>query len=153
MPFGFDGEGRKGNTGEFASAIPLEGCVPPNLENLRQLHIQLGSDFAAVSDMLDHVDPAWPSSDERIHKPAPALTIVVSAVSAVLDPGVIGSGGQLPTALAEPMIAMIAFSSVPQGGGPPSIRWFSHEVQNSGVKKSGCINLCHKNNALWSYRT
>lgn len=108
--------GRNGNAGEFAGAIPLEGYMHPNLENLRQLQNQRGSDFATVSQMLDHFDPNWPSIDEWLHKTAPALNIAVSAVSAVLDPDVIVLGGQLPTALAERMIPMIAFSSVPRRG-------------------------------------
>ena len=88
----------------------------PNLENLRQLQNQRGSDFATVSHMLDHFDPTWSSIDEWLHKTAPALNIAVSAVSAVLDPDVIVLGGQLPTALAERMVPMIAFSSVPRRG-------------------------------------
>ena len=108
--------GRNGNAGEFAGAIPLEGYLHPNLDNLRLLQNQQGSNFSSVSYMLDQFDPNWPAIEVWLQKTAPALNIAVSAASAMLDPDAIVLGGQLPRALAERMIPMIAFSSGPRRG-------------------------------------
>jgi predicted NBD/HSP70 family sugar kinase len=108
--------GRNGNAGEFAGAIPLEGYLHPNLDNLRLFQNQHGSNFTSVSQMLDQFDPNWPAIEEWLQKTAPALNIAVSAASAMLDPDAIVLGGQLPRALAERMIPMVAFSSGPRRG-------------------------------------
>ena len=108
--------GRNGNAGELAGCIPLEGFVHPNLENLRLLLVEDGIAVETVSHMIERFDPSWSAIDVWLERVSPALNLVVSAASAVLDPDAVVLGGQLPKALAERMIPLIQFSSAPRRG-------------------------------------
>jgi predicted NBD/HSP70 family sugar kinase len=103
--------GRHGNAGEFAGAIPLDGFVHPNLENLRRVLCAQGTDIPTVAEMVAHFDPSWPAVETWLDQVTPALNIAASAASAVLDPDAIILGGILPQALGEKMIKRIRFSS------------------------------------------
>ena len=108
--------GRNGNAGELAGCIPLEGFVHPNLENLRLLLVEDGIAIETVSHMVERFDPSWSAIDVWLERISPALNIVASAASAVLDPDAVVLGGQLPRALAERMMPLIQFSSAPRRG-------------------------------------
>lgn len=108
--------GRNGNAGEFAGAIPLDGFVHPNLENLRQVLCAQGTDIPTVAEMVARFDPSWPAIETWLDQVTPALNIAASAASAVLDPDVIILGGILPPVLGERMIERIRFSSSARRG-------------------------------------
>jgi predicted NBD/HSP70 family sugar kinase len=107
--------GTNGNAGEFASILP-DGWYHPNLENLRRHLADHGMAFDGLRTMLRELDFHAPAVDAWLDRCVPSLNLVVSAISAVLDPEIIALGGRLPPALADRMIARIRFTNPARRG-------------------------------------
>lgn len=102
--------GSHGNAGEFASVIP-EGGFQPTLHNLMQIIREEGSDYADLNALLADFDPAHPGVLAWIEKAVPSLDLVISAISAALDPDLIVLGGRLPPVLAGRLIPRLSFTN------------------------------------------
>lgn len=104
--------GTWGNAGEFAGLLP-SSFERPTLELLRTIAVGRGIDAKNVSELLAQFDPDWPAVDEWIERVAPSLSLVASAISAILDPQAIVLGGRLPKRLAERLIPSIEIYASP----------------------------------------
>jgi predicted NBD/HSP70 family sugar kinase len=108
--------GMHGNAGEFAGMLPRLGLPRPTLELLREMHCADGADCPTIHAMLAQFDPNWRCVDRWIDAVAPSLSVVSSAIVAILDPAAIVFGGRLPPALAERLIPRIEIDNLPRRG-------------------------------------
>lgn len=97
--------GAHGNAGEAAGMLPLQNLERPTLELLRQMLEESGLQFPDIRSMLEDFNPHWPACGHWIERARPALSLIVSAGFALLDPEAIVFGGRLPRSLAERLIA------------------------------------------------
>lgn len=108
--------GMHGNAGEFAGMLPRLGLPRPTLELLRDMRNEEGGAYPTIHAMLAQFDPAWPCVERWIDAVAPSLSVVASAIVAILDPAAIVLGGRLPAALAERLIPRIEIDNLPRRG-------------------------------------
>ncbi len=108
--------GAHGNAGEVAGMLPASGMESPTLELLRRMLVSDGIVFADIGSMLDRFNPHWPACDRWVERAAPAISLIVSASAALLDPDAIVFGGRQPRALAERLIAHVAIDNKPRRG-------------------------------------
>ncbi|GEQ97384.1 NagC family transcriptional regulator [Iodidimonas gelatinilytica] len=99
--------GVNGNAGEIGLILPSLIYPHPNLELLRQTVSRKGVVIDGLSDMLRRFDPSWPGVDEWLSCTRDSLSLIASALSAILDPEVIVLGGRIPRDLARMMIPHI----------------------------------------------
>ena len=117
--------GAHGNGGEFAAILPLDLFQVPNLGRLQAAVADRGAAFDSLAAFLDAFRPDWPGVDAWLDAAAPALSLLVSAIHAVVDPEVIVLGGRLPPTLFGPMVERIGLTNPPRRGRvrpPPLIR-------------------------------
>jgi predicted NBD/HSP70 family sugar kinase len=107
--------GAHGNAGEFASILP-EGWPQPNLETLRCHLAEQGRDYNDLNGMLGDLDPNDPVIDGWLDLCAPSFNLIASAISAVLDPGLIVLGGRVPPGIAARIAARIRFTNPERRG-------------------------------------
>ncbi|MDP9013664.1 MAG: ROK family protein [Pseudomonadota bacterium] len=105
--------GAHGNAGEFASVLPAD-WVSPTLERLRSLMAEGGRRYASLTDMVEHFQLSAPGVEQWLHEAARAISLVVSAISAISDPDAIVLGGRLPKALGEQLIPRLVFQNPPR---------------------------------------
>lgn len=102
--------GRHGNAGEFSAMLPPDRHGDrPTLELLRRILVERGVPLAGLSELEARFDPAWPGIDEWVKRVKRPLSDIVSAISAVADPGAIVLGGQIPKPLAVRLIGEVEF--------------------------------------------
>lgn len=106
--------GSHGNAGEVAGMLPLQGLERPTLEQLRLMLIEDGLAFPDIRAMLEVFHPHWPACDRWVERARPALSLIVSAGFALLDPDAVVFGGRLPRALAERLIAELHIDNLPR---------------------------------------
>lgn len=99
--------GTHGNGGEVGLILPWQLYQPPTLETLLQSVRRHGVEVEGISAMLARFDPEWPGVDEWIEKSRDPLSLIASAISALLDPEAIVLGGRLPRGLAGKIIPAI----------------------------------------------
>lgn len=99
--------GTHGNGGELGLILPWRLYQLPTLETLLQSVRSAGVDLASISDLVSNFDPEWPGVDEWIEKSRDPLSLIASAIAALLDPEVIVLGGRIPHALAQKVIPSI----------------------------------------------
>ncbi|GAK34562.1 xylose repressor [alpha proteobacterium Q-1] len=99
--------GTNGNAGEIGLILPSLIYPHPNLELLRQMISRKGVAVDGLSDMVRRFDPSWPGVDEWLSRTRDSLSMIASALSAILDPEVIVLGGRIPRDLARMMIPHI----------------------------------------------
>ncbi len=97
--------GCNGNAGEIGLIVPSDKYHRPMLDLLLDIIQKNGIQVDGISDMLDKFDPDWPGVNEWIEKTEPALSLVVSAVAAILDTEAIVLGGRIPKSLARNIIS------------------------------------------------
>ncbi len=106
-------QGARGNAGEFAGIVPLELFDKrPTLELLRKYVNAEGNEIKTVNELVTKFDDSWIGIDTWIEETRPALSIIVSAISAVLDTEAIVLGGFMPSVLAERLIPKIKFFDI-----------------------------------------
>lgn len=108
--------GAHGNAGEVAGMLPASGMESPTLELLRQMLAADGIVFADIASMLARFNPHWPACDRWVERAGPAISLIVSASVALLDPDAIVFGGRQPRALAERLIAQVVIDNKPRRG-------------------------------------
>ena len=97
--------GFRGNAGEFTGILPTsERANRPTLALLLELLRERGVNLGGISDLVERFDPNWPGVETWLERTRPALTVILSAIAAAIDPEVIVIGGRTPPALAR-MIA------------------------------------------------
>ncbi|WP_086931920.1 ROK family transcriptional regulator [Agarilytica rhodophyticola] len=99
--------GCHGNGGEVGLILPSNVYLHPTLDLLRRTLIQNGVHVDGLSDMLARFDPTWPGVDEWISRTQDAFSLIISALSAILDTEAIVLGGRIPRSLAEKVIPHI----------------------------------------------
>lgn len=99
--------GCNGNGGEIGLILPRAVYPHPNLELLRQLVAHQGIEVSGISDMLHKFDINWPAVDEWIARTRDSLSLIASALAAILDPEAIVLGGRIPKPLARKIIPHI----------------------------------------------
>ena len=99
--------GCHGNGGEIGLILPSEIYPHPSLEALRQIIVKNDIKIEGLADMLLRFNPEWPGVDEWITKSHASLSLIVSALAAILDTEAIVLGGRIPTSLAEKVIPHI----------------------------------------------
>ena len=99
--------GTHGNGGEIGLILPWRLFQLPTLETLLQSIRKAGVDLDGISNMVSDFDPDWPGVDEWIEKSRDPLSLIASAIAALLDPEVIVLGGRLPKSLAQKIIPAI----------------------------------------------
>lgn len=97
--------GCNGNAGEIGLIVPGDKYHRPMLDLLLDMVRKGGTEVSGISDMLDKFDPDWPGVNEWIEKTKPALSLVVSAIAAILDTEAIVLGGRIPKSLARNIIS------------------------------------------------
>jgi len=97
--------GCNGNAGEIGLIVPSFKYPRPILELLLDMLQKSGTDVGGISDMLDKFDPDWPAVSEWTEEIEPTLSLVVSAIAAILDTEAIVLGGRLPKSLARNLIS------------------------------------------------
>lgn len=102
--------GRNGNAGEFASILPA-GWPQPNLEELRRYMVAAGATYPDINAMLADFAMDHPGVDAWLGAMKSSLDLVVSAISATLDPDLIVLGGRLPTTLGTELAKRLAFTN------------------------------------------
>ena len=112
--------GAHGNAGEFASSLP-PGYVSPTLERLRLLMAKGGLKYDSLSEMIDRFQIDAPGVDDWLDEAEASLGVVVSAISAIVDPDAIVLGGRLPEALGRKLIPRLSFFNPPRRGRPRPI--------------------------------
>ena len=108
--------GAHGNAGEVAGMLPMLGLERPTLEQLRTMLVGDGIEFPDIHALLENFNPHWPACDRWIERAKPALSVIVSATFALLDPDAIVFGGRLPRPLAERLIAGLSIDNLPRRG-------------------------------------
>ncbi|SDZ70420.1 transcriptional regulator [Variovorax sp. YR266] len=108
--------GAHGNAGEVAGMLSIPGIEAPTLELLREMLASDGLAFADIGAMLAQFNPHWPACDRWLERARPAMSLIVSATVALLDPDAIVYGGRLPRALAERLIAGSTIDNKPRRG-------------------------------------
>lgn len=108
--------GAHGNAGEVAGMLPMLGLERPTLELLREMLIEDGQPFTDIDAMLAAFNPHWPACERWAARARPALSLIVSATFALLDPDAIVFGGRLPRALAVRLIAGLGIDNLPRRG-------------------------------------
>lgn len=96
--------GRHGNGGEIGMVLPQKVYAHPNLETLRQHLCRAGIELANVRELLARYDPDWPGLDEWVRSHCEALSLIVSASAALLDPDAVVIGGRIPRDLVNRLI-------------------------------------------------
>ena len=108
--------GMHGNAGEFAGMLPRLGLPRPTLELLREMCNEDGAAYPTIHAMLARFDPGWRCVDRWIDAVAPSLSVVASAIVAILDPAAIVFGGRMPLALAARLMPRIEIDTLPRRG-------------------------------------
>ncbi|WCM93766.1 ROK family transcriptional regulator [Acidovorax sp. NCPPB 2350] len=108
--------GAYGNAGEVAGMLPASGLESPTLELLRQMLASDGIVFDDVGSMLAQFNPHWPACERWVQRARPAISLIVSACVALLDPDAIVFGGRQPRALAEQLIARVEIDNKQRRG-------------------------------------
>ncbi len=108
--------GAHGNAGEVAGMLPALGMEVPTLEQLRRMLEDDGIAFADIGSMLEQFNPHWPACARWVERARPAISFIVSACVALLDPDAIVFGGRQPRALAEQLIAQVAIDNKARRG-------------------------------------
>jgi len=96
--------GFNGNAGEVGLILPSQIYPHPNIEILRQIITRNGVEVDGLTDMLERFDLDWPGVDDWISKTRDSLSLIISALAAILDPEAIVLGGRIPRELAHKMI-------------------------------------------------
>ena len=99
--------GKHGNGGELGLILPWRLFQLPTLETLLQSVRKAGIELDGISHMLSQFDPDWPGVAEWIEQSRDPLSLIASAIAALLDPDVIVLGGRIPRVLAEMVIPTI----------------------------------------------
>ncbi|WP_324074340.1 MAG: ROK family transcriptional regulator [Erythrobacter sp.] len=99
--------GKHGNGGELGLILPWRLFQLPTLETLLQSIRKAGVNVDGISQMLSQFDPDWPGVDAWIEQSRDPLSLIASAIAALLDPDVIVLGGRLPRSLAHKIIPAI----------------------------------------------
>lgn len=108
--------GAHGNAGEVAGMLPMLGLERPTLEQLRTMLVDDGMVLPDIHALLENFDPHWPACDRWVEQAKPAVSVIVSATMALLDPQAIVFGGRLPRPLAERLIAGLSIDNLPRRG-------------------------------------
>jgi len=108
--------GAHGNAGEFAGMLPALGLERAALETLRSMLVKDGEDLPDIQALVEQYDPAWPAIERWIERVAPGLSVIASAVVAIVDPQAIVLGGRIPPDLAQRLIPRIAIDNVSRRG-------------------------------------
>jgi predicted NBD/HSP70 family sugar kinase len=102
--------GARGNAGEFTGLLPPEARASrPTLNLLLEILQSRGVAVASLDDLATRFDLDWPGVETWIERTRPALTAILSAIGAVLDPEVIVLGGLIPNALARRLAEQAEF--------------------------------------------
>lgn len=99
--------GEHGNAGEIGLILPGHIYPHPNLELLRQILARHGHEFESIPQLVREFDPNWRGVDEWVMRSRDSLSLIVSALSAILDPEAIVLGGRLPKPLGHKIIPHI----------------------------------------------
>lgn len=99
--------GTNGNGGEIGLLLPRNDYPSPTLELLHEILLENGVSLDGLSDMLANFDPEWPGVDEWITQIQKGLSLIVSALAAILDPEAIVIGGRMPSALSQKLIPQL----------------------------------------------
>ena len=99
--------GKHGNGGEIGRILPWSRYQLPTLETLLQSVRGAGVELEGISHMLSEFDPEWPGVAEWIEQSRDTLSLIASAIAALLDPDAIVLGGRIPRSLAEMVIPSI----------------------------------------------
>jgi len=99
--------GCNGNAGEIGLILPSQIYPHPNIEFLRQLITRNGIEVDSLTDMLNKFDKNWPGVEDWISRTRDSLSLIASALAAILDPQAIVLGGRIPRELARKMIPHI----------------------------------------------
>ncbi|HEC01378.1 MAG TPA: ROK family transcriptional regulator [Sphingomonadales bacterium] len=97
--------GCNGNAGEIGLIVPSDKYHRPMLDLLFDMVQKSGIEVSSITDMLEKFDVDWPAVNEWIEKTEPALSLVVSAIAAILDTEAIVLGGRIPKPLARNIIS------------------------------------------------
>ena len=108
--------GMHGNAGDFAGLLPRLGLPRPTLALLREMCNEDGAAYPTIHAMLARFDPGWRCVDRWIDAVAPSLSVVASAIVAILDPAAIVFGGRMPLALAARLMPRIEIDNLPRRG-------------------------------------
>lgn len=108
--------GAHGNAGEFAGMLPRLGLERAALETLRALLNEDGLNLPDIQSMVESYDPSWPAIEHWIKRVAPGLSVIASAVVAILDPQAIVLGGRIPKDLANRLIPHIEIDNLSRRG-------------------------------------
>lgn len=108
--------GAHGNAGEFAGMLPALGLERAALETLRVMLVEDGMALPDIQSLIEQYDPAWPAVERWIERVAPGLSVIASAVVAIIDPQAIVMGGRIPRDLAERLIPRVVVDNVSRRG-------------------------------------
>lgn len=101
-------QGRHHNGGEIGLLLPNDPIYgPPTLESLRRFLSINNVETHDISDMVDRFEPQWPGVHQWIENSKNSLSLMSSAIAAILDTEAIVLGGRLPKALADIIIPEI----------------------------------------------
>ncbi len=113
--------GCNGNGGEIGLLLPKNVYPHPSLSSLRETLGEYGHSFAYISDMIRNFDSSWSGVDEWIAKTQNSLSLIASALAAILDPEAIVLGGRMPESLARKVIPHIDIYNDSRRGKPRAI--------------------------------
>ena len=99
--------GAHGNAGEVGGMLFYARLPAPTLESLRLMLEADGVVYKDITAMLQDFDPHWPACERWVQAAGPALSLIASAATWLLDPDAIVFGGRLPRELAERLIATV----------------------------------------------
>ncbi|MET0439867.1 MAG: ROK family transcriptional regulator [Devosia sp.] len=115
-----DGElllGGNGNAGEFSGIYDAEESKRrPALQYLIERLNHNGVEVPSISYMRKYFDPNWPGVAEWVEDVTPAYNRMINAIRAVIDPQAIVFGGQVPSDLAQMLIARTHIFDRPRYG-------------------------------------
>ena len=115
-----DGElllGGNGNAGEFSGIYDAEESKRrPALQYLIERLNHNGVEVPSISYMRKYFDPNWPGVAEWVDDVTPAYNRMINAIRAVIDPQAIVFGGQVPSDLAQMLIAKTHIFDRPRYG-------------------------------------
>jgi len=99
-------QGAFGNAGEISRIFtPEEGRLRPALRILIDRLRHGGIEIKDIRDLNHKFDPAWPIAQQWVEDVTPNLYRAIDAMNAVIDPGAIILGGEIPRKLGEMFLA------------------------------------------------
>ncbi|GAA6167744.1 ROK family transcriptional regulator [Sessilibacter corallicola] len=134
--------GCHGNGGEVGLILPSGMYLEPNLSLLEKTLTRNGVEVDGISDLLSRFDVNWPGVEEWLNKTQESFSLIVSALSAILDPEAIVFGGRIPASLSKKVASRLEIYDDARRASPrPLPQLMSSDLTDGGAIGAAALPL------------